>query len=140
MARRYGDFRFVPRDDIPHFQGGAVGFVGYDVIRFFEPKATIHSRDDLGLPEMMFVVAGTMIVFDHRFRTMRVIALADTRKQSSNDAYRGAREKIDIVLEKFTVPSQLQSELSGSPSSIFSIARCHPRLLPMSLPVAAASP
>src|SRR5438477_2658174 len=37
------EFRFVPRDDIPHFQGGAVGFVGYDVIRFFERKATIHA-------------------------------------------------------------------------------------------------
>src|SRR5438045_2783240 len=29
-----GDFRFLSRADIPHFQGGAVGFVGYDVIRF----------------------------------------------------------------------------------------------------------
>src|SRR5438477_3886238 len=37
-----GEFRFLSRDDIPHFQGGAVGFVGYDIIRFFERKTTIH--------------------------------------------------------------------------------------------------
>src|SRR5438046_10145919 len=74
-----GEFRFVPRDDIPHFQGGAVGFVGYDVIRFFEPKATIHPCDDLGLAEMMFVIASTIIVLDHRFRTMRSITLAGMR-------------------------------------------------------------
>src|SRR6267378_2907992 len=51
----------------------SVGFVGYDVIRFFEPKATIHLRDDLKLPEMLFMIASALLVFDHRFRTMRVI-------------------------------------------------------------------
>src|SRR5207249_10187970 len=83
LQKLLGEFRLVPRDDISHFQGGAVGFVGYDVIRFFEPKATIHSQDDLRLPEMMFVIAGTLIVFDHRFRTMRVITLADIREESA---------------------------------------------------------
>src|SRR6266566_3753845 len=103
LQKVLGEFRFVPRDHIPHFQGGAVGFVGYDVVRFFEPKATIRSRDDLGLPEMMFVIAGTLIVFDHRFRKMRVITLGDMRKQSVDDAYRAACKQIDFVLEKLAV-------------------------------------
>src|SRR2546421_356482 len=90
LQKVLGEFRFVPRDDIPHFQGGAVGFVGNDVIRFFERKATIHACDDLALPEMMFVVAATLVVFDHRFRTMRVITLGDMREQSVDDAYRVA--------------------------------------------------
>src|SRR5213596_1963205 len=80
----------------------------HDVIRFFEPKATIHSQDDLRLPEMMFVIAGTLIVFDHRFRTMRVITLADIREESADDAYCAAREQIDIVLQKLAAPSRLQ--------------------------------
>jgi anthranilate synthase component I len=108
LQRILGGIRFVPRDDIPHFQGGAVGFVSYDVIRFFEPKARIHSRDDLGLPEMIFVIAGTLIVFDHRFRTMRVITLGDMREQSVDDAYHDACKQIDIVLEKLAVPSRLR--------------------------------
>src|SRR5438477_12338218 len=81
------EFRFLSRNDIPHFQGGAVGFVGYDVVRFFEPKTTIHLRDDLALPEMVFVIAGALVVFDHRFRKMRVITLGDMREQSVDDAY-----------------------------------------------------
>jgi len=107
LQKVLGESCFVPRDDISHFQGGAVGFVGYDVIRFFERKATIHSRDDLGLPEMMFVIASTLVVFDHRFRTMRVITLGDMRKQSVDDAYRAACKQIDFVLEKLAVPSRL---------------------------------
>jgi anthranilate synthase component 1 len=108
LQKVLGEFRFVPRDDIPHFQGGAVGFVGYDVIRFFEPKAMIHPRHDFDLPEMMFVIAGTLIVFDHRFRTMRVITLGDMREQNVDDAYRAACKQIDIVLEKLAAPSRLR--------------------------------
>jgi anthranilate synthase component 1 len=108
LQKVLGEFRFVPHNDIPHFQGGAVGFVGYDVIRFFEPKAMIHSHDDLELPEMMFVIAGTLIVFDHRFRTMRVITLGDMREQNVDDAYRAACKQIDVVLEKLAAPSRLR--------------------------------
>jgi anthranilate synthase component 1 len=126
LQKILGKFRFVPHEDIPHFQGGAVGFVGYDVVPFFEPKAPIHSRDDLGLPEMMFVIAGTLVVFDHRFRTMRVIALGDMREQSVDNAFRSACNQIEVVLKKLAVPSRLRpipaqdSSCSGglrSPSS-----------------------
>ena len=102
------EFRFVPRDDVPHFQGGAVGFAGYDVVRFFEPKVPIHPCRDLELPEMMFMVAGTLIVFDHRFRLMRIIVSADLRKQSVEDAYAGATKQITTLLERLAAPSRLQ--------------------------------
>src|SRR5207249_11434094 len=104
LQRILGEFRFVPRDDIPHFQGGAVGFIGYDAIRFFEPKATIHSRNDLRLPEMMFVIAGTLIVSDHRFRKFEVTALGDMREQRVTDAYHAARKQIDVIWEKLEGP------------------------------------
>src|SRR5438552_9164913 len=107
LQKVLGEFRFVPRDDIPHFQGGAVGFVGYDVIRFFERKATIHACDDFALPEMMFVVAATLVVVDHRVRTMRVITLGDMREHSVDDAYHVACKQIDVVLERLAVPSRL---------------------------------
>src|SRR5512133_3333637 len=95
LQKVLGEFRFVPRDDIPHFQGGAVGFAGYDVVRFFEPKVPIHPRDDLELPEMMFMVAGTLIVFDHRFRLMRIIVAADVLGPSVEDAYKAAAREIE---------------------------------------------
>jgi anthranilate synthase component I len=116
LQKILAQFHFVPHDEIPHFQGGAVGFVGYDVIRFFEPKATIHSRDDLMLPEMMFMIASALIVFDHRFRTMRVIAFADTRNGQADDEYRAACKQIEIILDKLTAPSRLQPIAADSES------------------------
>jgi len=56
----------------------------------------------------MFVIAGALIVFDHRFRKMRVITLGDMREQSADDAYHDACKQIDVILEKLAVPSRLR--------------------------------
>ena len=108
LEKILAQYRCALREDIPHFQGGAVGFVGYDMIRMFEPTATIHPRDELALPEMMFVIASTLIVFDHRFRMIRVIALADLRAQPADQAYREASEQIERTLKQLGAPSELR--------------------------------
>src|SRR5438105_9097146 len=112
------EFRFLSRNDIPHFQGGAVGFVGYDVVRFFEPKTTVHARDDLGLPEMIFMIAGTLIVFDHRFRIIRLIVLADLREQQADAAYEEAGKEIKRVLGQLSAPSQLKPIAASSAPAV----------------------
>src|SRR5437867_3162304 len=50
MAR----YQFVPRPELPRFAGGAVGFLGYEAVSFFERKVPVAHRDDLDLPEMLF--------------------------------------------------------------------------------------
>src|ERR1700693_1185610 len=43
MAR----YQFVSRPELPRFAGGAVGFIGYEAIQFFEPKGAPAREDDL---------------------------------------------------------------------------------------------
>src|SRR5207244_3778690 len=78
-------FRFVPPPSIPHFVGGAVGYIGYDIVRFFEPTVPIHSRNDLKIPEMMFMIPRMLLVFDHRFRKLRLICNAHIDGKTSVD-------------------------------------------------------
>jgi len=66
MAR----YQFVSRPDLPRFSGGAVGFLGYEAIHFFEPKVLIAERDELKLPEMVFMIPSSLLIFDHRLRTL----------------------------------------------------------------------
>ena len=56
--------RYVPDPDLPRFCGGAVGFIGYDVVRFFEelPDTT---ADDLGLADSTLIFTDTLLIFDH---------------------------------------------------------------------------
>lgn len=108
-------FRFVAREDIPHFQGGAVGFIGFDIVRFFEPKVALHPNDQLDLPEMMFVIAGTLVVFDHRFRTLRVIVSADVRSQDADAAYAEASARIENILAQLAAPSAMKAIAANAP-------------------------
>jgi anthranilate synthase component I len=94
-------FKFVPPRDLPHFVGGAVGYIGYDVVRFFEPTVPIHPRDDLKIPEMIFMIPRMLLVFDHRFRKLQLICNAHLDDKTSADhAYGEAEAKLKKTMAK----------------------------------------
>jgi anthranilate synthase component 1 len=104
MAR----FQFVARPEIPHFAGGAVGYIGYDIVRFFEPTVPIHPRDDLKLPAMMFMIARMLLVFDHRFRKLRLVTLAKIDNEISADqAYDRAHRDLESAIARLNQPANL---------------------------------
>jgi anthranilate synthase component I len=105
MAR----FQFVARPEIPHFAGGAVGYIGYDIVRFFEPTVPIHPRDDLKLPGMMFMIARMLLVFDHRFRKLRLVTLAKIDHDISADqAYDRAQHDLENAITRLAQPANLR--------------------------------
>jgi anthranilate synthase component 1 len=107
-------FRLVPPADVPHFLAGAVGFIGYDVIRFFEPSVPLHPRNDLQAPEMMFMIAGMMVIFDHRLRKIRVVSNAYVETESSVEkAYDDARRNLEQTLERLNQPIALRPIPAG---------------------------
>ncbi|MEA3213236.1 MAG: anthranilate synthase component [Chthoniobacter sp.] len=71
-------YRYVPSPALAdaRFAGGAVGYLAYDVVRFFEPTVTASPPDDLGLPESLFIITETLLIFDHRTRRLKVVANA----------------------------------------------------------------
>jgi anthranilate synthase component 1 len=96
MAR----YRFVPRPELPRFSGGAVGFIGYEAIHFFEPKVPVAERDELQLPEAAFIIPSNLVIFDHRLRTLKIVANAFLEDGSVKDVYARAVESIgDIALK-----------------------------------------
>ncbi len=111
MAR----FRVVTQHDLPHFPTGAVGFIGYDVVRFFEPSVPMHARDDLQLPDMIFMIARTLIVFDHRFRKLRLIFNAYVEEPSrAESAYAEAQQRLAQTLERLGQPVVLRPLPAGA--------------------------
>ena len=74
LRRLMSEYRFAARPDLPRFAGGAVGFIGYDVVRFFEPTVPAAAHDDIDLAEMIFMITGALLIFDHRFRTLKIVA------------------------------------------------------------------
>ena len=60
------DHRVRLRPGFPPFAGGAVGFVGYEAKKLFEPTLTQKAREDLNLPWMYFIFLEEGALFDHK--------------------------------------------------------------------------
>ena len=88
------------------FVGGAVGYLGYDMVRFFEPTVTPPPPDDLGLPESLFFITETQLIFDHRTRRLRVVANALV-EGDADAAYARAVAQIEAIVAKLAQPSNL---------------------------------
>jgi anthranilate synthase component 1 len=104
MAR----FRAVDLPGLPPFSGGAVGYIGYDTVRFFEPTVGEPPPDTLGLPEMAFIVTDTFLVFDHRFRRLKIFANAFVDGTKIDEAYEVAAQKIRRIVDKLEEPTKSQ--------------------------------
>ncbi len=66
--------RYVKIPEVPTFTGGAIGYVAYDCIQHFEPKTKRETRDTLGLPEAVFMLGDTLLIYDHLFQTVKVVS------------------------------------------------------------------
>jgi anthranilate synthase component 1 len=96
MAR----YQFVSHSELPRFAGGAVGFLGYEAIQFFEPKVPVGRGDDLRLPEMLFMLTGSVVVFDHRLRSLKIIVNAFLDEDPIEKVYARAAASVDTITEQ----------------------------------------
>ncbi len=84
--------------ELPPFEGGAVGYAGYDIVRYTEHLPNAPS-DDRGLPDLAFAFYDRMIVFDNISKTMFVIAMArPSEHPSAQAAYEDAQQRIDATV------------------------------------------
>jgi hypothetical protein len=84
---------------LPRFFGGAVGWLGYDIVRSFE-RLPATKPDDLGLPELCFAITDTVVVFDNLRGTVKVVASVDVGGGAAGDpgrAYDDACARIEAV-------------------------------------------
>ena len=60
--------------EMPPLAGGAIGYVGYDCVRYFEPRTARPLKDVLKVPEALFMLFDTIVAFDHFYQVIKVIS------------------------------------------------------------------
>ncbi|TLS53102.1 anthranilate synthase component I [Paenibacillus antri] len=97
-------YRSPQYDGFPRFMGGAVGFFGYDLLRYYEKKLPPHRVDDLKMNDVQFMFCDQLIVFDHLKQHMVVVANAHVPHGADearlDEAYRDAEARIDATIAR----------------------------------------
>ncbi len=95
-------YNYVDDPELPRFCGGAVGYIGYDTVRFFEnlPDTTV---DDLEVPDALFLLTDILLVFDHVKHRIKVVCTPEVGSDPAT-TYALACEKIDEVVGRLHQP------------------------------------
>ena len=98
------DFRSVEVEGLPRFYGGLVGYIGYDTVRFFE-HIPDKNKDHLKIPDTLFILTDTLLVFDrlnHTIKILNNVILPKTLNLSQKKLlYEKAIKKIETAYSNF---------------------------------------
>ncbi|MDO8886647.1 anthranilate synthase component I [Candidatus Oleimmundimicrobium sp.] len=108
-------FRPAVTRNLPPFFGGAVGYLGYDMVKYFEDILPQTAHNDLYFPEMSFFFTDTILIFDHLKHTIKVVANAHLSKDAMF-SYNKVICKIDALIEKLQSSLPNRSKFTGKKS------------------------
>ncbi len=109
LRRHVEAIKAVHLPELPPFCSGAVGYAGYDTVRYFEHLPN-PPEDDRQVPDMAFAFYDQMVVFDNVTKAIVVVVMARFDKPGTTpaDAYRTACQRVDRLVEQL---SSSQGEL-----------------------------
>jgi len=95
-------YKFVQMPGLPRFCGGAVGFLSYDMVRYFE-KLPVDTKDDMQLDDCCFLFTDTLLIFDHVKHRMKVLCNARI-DGDPGEVYDRALETIEGLVARLRTP------------------------------------
>ena len=101
LKRVMHQFKVVNLPHLPIFFGGAVGYIGYDVVKCWEKIPSLN-REDSGFPDCFFIFTRSVVIFDHLDHRIKIICFAFLNGESSRKIYRETRERIDRIVLKLS--------------------------------------
>lgn len=99
----------VPGLQLPPLTGGAIGYIGYDCVRYFEPKTARPLEDVLQIPESLFMLFDTIVAFDRFYGVIKVISYVKVPAAANDEAalksaYDEATASIDELIDVLNAP------------------------------------
>jgi len=99
-------------DGMPRFNGGLVGYFGYETIRYIEPRLNKNDKDDpIASPDILLMVSDEVVVFDNLAGKLNIIVHADP---NNADAFSNAQQRLDEIVETLANKQISKSKSNGS--------------------------
>jgi anthranilate synthase component 1 len=116
LERSLLPFRSAPVSGLPPLLGGAVGYIGYDAVRFIERLPDRHPRET-ALPDAELRFYDTLVAFDHAKHRIFLIANAHVgagwTASRLESARAGAEARLDALESALSRPARGEAELHG---------------------------
>ncbi len=120
LQARLERYRYPDIEGLPKFDGGAVGYVAYDAIKYFEPRVPEISEETsgMGVPEAVFMLTESMLIFDHVRHSIVVVAHARIEDQTDvRKSYSDAIGRIEMLIDRLSEPLPASARRrSGAPT------------------------
>jgi anthranilate synthase component 1 len=105
LQHRVQAVRMATLPELPPFVSGAIGYAGYDTVRYVE-RLPDAPTDDRGLADLSFAFFDHMVVFDNVNKTLVVVALARVGEGADlRAAYDDACRRVDALVTQLEAPS-----------------------------------
>lgn len=120
IRRLLDSFQVTDTAEMPKFYGGAVGFLGYDMVRFIEDIPNRHQPSSL--PDSAFQVPGMVLVHDSVQQTLTIVCnLWQGDGRSAEALYAEGCERIDRIIDQIrsSVPAEVVQQVQPSPPHTF---------------------
>jgi len=116
IAEELAQHKPVPVSGLPDFCGGAVGYLAYETVRRLEELPSPDS-DPLALPESVFMLVDTLLIFDHANNKIKIVSHAHPDGDAES-AYQAAIRKIEDLAKRLEKPLKhpLYSTAPGTPA------------------------
>ncbi|KAL0631653.1 anthranilate synthase component 1, partial [Maublancomyces gigas] len=118
LEKELSQFRVakLPGVNLPPMSGGAIGYVAYDCVKYFEPRTARPLKDILKTPESVFMFYDTIVAFDHFFQTIKIIThlhlpegpLTETTFRTLYDSAQATIAAVHDTLQSSDIPLPLQ--------------------------------
>ncbi len=107
IAEELGKYKPVRLNGQADFCGGAVGYLAYETVRRLE-KLPSPNSDPLALPESVFMLVDTLLIFEHATHKIKIVSHACPDGDADN-AYREAISKIETLIKRLEQPPAPQA-------------------------------
>ncbi|MBT3363266.1 MAG: anthranilate synthase component I [Chloroflexi bacterium] len=109
MEKEFAGLKLISIPELPRFHGGMVGYLTYEVARYYEELPSPDS-DPQGVPESVMMLADTILIFDHIAHRIKVISHAKI-DDNVESAYKVATDKIDEIVKRLSQPIAYEETL-----------------------------
>lgn len=108
-------YRTLEIPGVPPFSGGAIGYISYDCVRYFEPKTRREMKDPLGIPESLLMFHDSIVCFDHIKSSLKIVTHIHLSKETDLSlGYAEATKVIEDladILQSKTIPEVPQGPI-----------------------------